>query len=408
MSYFRNIFIIPLILRISAVLLLINSNAIFFFYPKIALGSQDLVMRAFQAKNYSQIKLEHNQYFNLTYFKTKNPKLLIIDTPDKHLSNTFKKIITQTTLYHPYIQKIQIQRNSYGTTRLMFYLKYKTKLKIFKLSPLKKYKHRFLLAFYLVNQFTPTSIFIKKNKFHISTQKSLLLKPVVLKTQRILTIAIDPGHGGEDSGAIGKHGYREKDIVLSIARRLKRKIDTQKNMRAMLTRNGDFFVPLKTRVQKARKAKADLFISIHTDAFTKPTAKGSSVFALSKKSAKIVAIQWFNEEKKVKKLSNNKNIRLQKTQIKKSVLLSLSTTKQIQNSLKAGRAVLDEISNINPLHRNKVERAEFSVLKTFDIPSILIETAFISNPYEENRLTNHHYQNSMANAILVGIKKYFF
>jgi N-acetylmuramoyl-L-alanine amidase len=223
---------------------------------------------------------------------------------------------------------------------------------------------------------------------------------------RMITIALDPGHGGEDPGATGRGGNREKDVVLSIAKRLKAKIEQQPNMRVMLTRDADFFVPLGVRVQKARKVQADLFVSIHADAFVTPTARGSSVFALSEKGASSTAARWLANKENSADDIGGINIRSHDRQLA-SVLLDLSTTAQINDSMKLGSAVLSEIGGINKLHKGAVEQAGFAVLKAPDIPSILIETAFISNPEEEARLTDNAYQDQMADAVLKGIKKYF-
>lgn len=223
---------------------------------------------------------------------------------------------------------------------------------------------------------------------------------------RMITIALDPGHGGEDPGASGRSGSREKDVVLAIAKRLKKKIEDIPNMRVMLTRDGDFFVPLQTRVAKARSVQADLFVSIHADAFVEPRARGSSVFVLSEKGASSTAARWLAQKENDADLIGGVNINTQDKHLA-SVLLDLSTTAQINDSIKLGKVVLKEIGGINRLHKNSVEQAGFAVLKAPDIPSILIETAFISNPEEEAKLTNEAYQDELAEAIVRGIKKYF-
>jgi N-acetylmuramoyl-L-alanine amidase len=223
---------------------------------------------------------------------------------------------------------------------------------------------------------------------------------------RMLTIALDPGHGGEDPGAIGRGGSREKDVVLSIAKLIKNKIEEQPNMRVMLTRDADFFVPLPMRVQKARKVQADLFVSIHADGFIEPTARGSSVFALSEKGASSTTARWLANKENAADLIGGVNIKSHDVQLA-GVLLDLSTTAQINDSMKLAKSVLGEIGGINRLHRGAVEQAGFAVLKAPDIPSILIETAFISNPEEEAKLTDNAYQDQMAEAIMKGIKKYF-
>ncbi len=223
---------------------------------------------------------------------------------------------------------------------------------------------------------------------------------------RMLTIALDPGHGGEDPGASGSNGSREKDIVLAIAKRLKSRIEEHPNMRVMLTRDGDYFVPLGTRVEKARKVQADLFVSIHADAFVEPTARGSSVFVLSEKGASSSAARWLANKENLADTIGGVNVKSHDKQLA-SVLFDLSTTAQINDSLKLGKAVLGEIGGINRLHRGAVEQAGFAVLKAPDIPSILVETAFISNPEEEAKLLDNAYQDQLADAIVKGIRRYF-
>ena len=226
------------------------------------------------------------------------------------------------------------------------------------------------------------------------------------KMRRLLTVAIDPGHGGEDPGATGASGSREKDVVLQIAQRLRAKIDAQPNMRAMMTRDADFFVPLNVRVQKARRVQADLFVSIHADAFLSPEAKGASVFALSERGASSSAARWMANKENASDLIGGANMGNKDAQVAR-VLLDLSTTAQINDSLQVGKAVLSEIGGVNRLHKGSVEQAGFAVLKAPDIPSILVETAFISNPEEERKLNDENHQEQLANAILRGIKNYF-
>lgn len=226
------------------------------------------------------------------------------------------------------------------------------------------------------------------------------------ETLRLITVAIDPGHGGEDPGAVGPSGLYEKTVVLDIAQRLREKIDKEPNMRAMLTRDADFFVPLHVRVQKARRVGADLFVSIHADAFTSPAANGSSVFALSEHGASSAAARWLANKENHADAIGGVSLKTRDVALSR-VLLDMSTTAQIRDSLRYGNFVLQEISSINRLHKPAVEQAGFAVLKAPDIPSILVETAFISNPQEEKRLNDPSYRERMANAILAGIKKYF-
>jgi N-acetylmuramoyl-L-alanine amidase len=223
---------------------------------------------------------------------------------------------------------------------------------------------------------------------------------------RLITIVIDAGHGGEDPGAHGSGGTNEKDVTLAIARRLKAVVDAESNMRAVLTRDADFFIPLGGRVEKARRVKADLFVSIHADAFIERRARGSSVFALSERGATSTAARWLAKKENDADLIGGVNLDV-KDRYLAQTLLDLSQTAQIQDSLKLGRSVLNELGGINSLHRGHVEQAGFAVLKAPDIPSILVETAFISNPDEEKRLNDDAYQDRLAHAILKGIKRYF-
>jgi N-acetylmuramoyl-L-alanine amidase len=226
------------------------------------------------------------------------------------------------------------------------------------------------------------------------------------KTVRLLTVAVDPGHGGEDPGAIGSAGTYEKHVALDIAKKLRALIDAQPNMRAMMTRDADFFVPLNVRVQKARRVGADLFVSIHADAFTTPQARGSSVFALSEHGASSAAARWMANKENSSDLIGGINVKTQDESVNRA-LFDMSTTAQIRDSLRYGSFVLKEVGEINKLHKGSVEQAGFAVLKAPDIPSILVETAFISNPEEETRLNDDGYRAQMASAILKGIKRYF-
>ena len=228
-------------------------------------------------------------------------------------------------------------------------------------------------------------------------------KPLV---DRLVTIVLDAGHGGEDPGALGRGGTREKNVTLAIARRLKEAIDAEPNMRAVMTRDGDYFIPLAGRVEKARRVRADLFVSIHADSFMQPHARGSSVFALSERGATSTAARWLAKRENEADLIGGVNLDV-KDRYLAQTLLDLSQTATIQDSLKLGRSVLAELGDINKLHKAQVEQAGFAVLKAPDIPSILVETAFISNPDEEKRLTDEAYQQKMAQAILKGIKRYF-
>lgn len=244
---------------------------------------------------------------------------------------------------------------------------------------------------------TPQVAILKKNTLDQKGQYSDL---------REIIIALDAGHGGEDPGARGATGSHEKHITLAIAKKLKEKIDSEPGMRAVLTRDGDYFIPLHGRVIKARKLQADLFVSIHADAFTNPAARGSSVFALSERGATSASARYLAKKENESDLIGGVSLD-DKDPVLARTLLDLSQTATISDSLKLGKAVLGQIGDINKLHKNHVEQAGFAVLKSPDIPSILVETAFISNPEEERKLNDNAYQDKLADSILTGIKKYF-
>ena len=221
----------------------------------------------------------------------------------------------------------------------------------------------------------------------------------------MIVVALDPGHGGEDPGATGPNGLREKDVVLQVALQLRERINALPGMRAMLTRDADFFVPLHDRVRKARRVQADLFVSIHADAFQTPEARGASVFALSQGGATSSAARWMANKENAADLVGGMNTA--KDPALARALLDMSTTAQIKDSLKLGGEVLGQIGKVGRLHKGSVEQAGFAVLKAPDVPSILVETAFISNPEEEAKLRDPVYQEQLVAALTAGIQRYF-
>ena len=237
-------------------------------------------------------------------------------------------------------------------------------------------------------------------------QRSNATDTLEARMDRLVIVALDPGHGGEDPGAIGPGGTREKDVVLQIAHRLRDRINQQPNMRAYLTRDADFFVPLHVRVQKARSVQADLFISLHADAFFTDVPQGASVFALSEKGASSSAARWLANKENSADLVGGINAKAKDAQVQRA-MFDMSTTAQINDSMKLGSAMLGEMGNVGKLHKPRVEQASFAVLKAPDIPSVLVETAFISNPMEEARLRSEDYQIQLADALMRGISRYF-
>lgn len=416
-----------------------------------AMAAQILAVRVWPAEDYTRVTLENNSDLKTSHFTVKNPERLVVDIEGIELNPTLKELVAKIQSNDPYIKQVRVGQNRPNVVRLVFDLKEEVNPQVFTLQPVGNYQHRLVFDLYPANPPDPIAAMIEKGDWHKDLPKDLTppridskpeLKPE-LKTDskadkvdktdkpdnkpehktdsatesdknavktpvltRMITIAIDPGHGGEDPGAIGRGGSREKDVVLSIAKRLKAKIEQIPNMRVMLTRDGDYFVPLNVRVQKARAVQADLFMSVHADAFVNSSARGSSVFVLSEKGASSSAARWLADKENAADLIGGVNIKTHDKQLA-SVLLDLSTTAQINDSLKLGKVVLSEISSINRLHKGAVEQAGFAVLKAPDIPSILIESAFISNPEEEAKLTDDTYQDQMADAVVKGIKKYF-
>ncbi len=322
----------------------------------------------------------------------------MLDLETNDLSPALAELDGKVTADDPYIQGLRVGRNRPGVVRLVLDLKSEVKPQIFTLRPIADYGYRLVLDIHPLVAVDPLAALIAE------TERRPVLpdKPVI----RLATIVIDAGHGGEDPGAIGRRGSREKDITLTIARRLKSLVDAEPNMRAVLTRDGDYCLPLHTRVVKARKVKADLFVSIHADAFIRPDARGSSVFALSERRATSEAARWLANKENDADLIGGVNLDT-KDRYLAQTLLDLSQTATIDHSLRLGDAVLRKLGGINTLHKPRVEQASFAVLKAPDIPSILVETAFISNPEEEKRLNDEGYQDKLARAILEGIRDYF-
>jgi len=380
----------------------------------VARSAQFIAVRVWPAPDYTRITLENDSKLKATHFLIKDPHRLVVDIEGVDLDLQLKSLIAKIDSNDPYIAQVRIAQNRPGVVRLVFDLKDEIHPQVFTLEPVGEYQHRLIFDLYPANARDPIAELLQKKiaptpseekKKPNSENKVAREEEAPTNFNRMVTIAIDPGHGGEDPGAVGNGGSYEKNIVLSIARRLKAKLEQIPNVRVMLTRDGDYFVPLQVRVQKARKVQADLFVSIHADAFVEPTARGSSVFALSEKGASSTAARWLANKENAADLIGGINIKT-KNQHLASVLLDLSTTAQINDSLKLAKSVLSEIGNINKLHKAQVEQAGFAVLKAPDIPSILVETAFISNPEEEAKLTDNAYQDQMADALSNGIRKY--
>ena len=390
--------------------------------------------RVWPAPDYTRVTIESQQPVKHAMFNLDNPDRLVLDLEDVVLSATLNEVAAKISADDPYIKGVRVGRFKPGTVRLVFDLKARVKPEVFALAPVGEYGHRLVLDVYPLEPPDPLLAFLKNRETTAApavpsaasppaaapetVTPSIIAKiepPAVTRpgpratrppSERLITIAIDAGHGGEDPGARGRKGTLEKHVTLEIAKKLKERIDDEPNMRAVLIRDGDFFIPLHVRVEKARRVRADLFVSIHADAFVKPSANGSSVFALSERGATSAAARWLAKQENDADLIGGVNLGVKDPYLKQT-LLDLSQTASINDSLRLGKAVLQEMGGINRLHKNHVEQAGFAILKAPDIPSILIETAFISNPDEEKKLKNPAYQNKMADAIFTGIKRYF-
>ena len=400
----------------------------------IAWGAKILGVRVWPSEDYTRITLESDTPLPITQQILTNPDRLVVDVQGLELNPTLKDLVAKIKPNDPYVSQVRVGQFQPGVVRLVFDLKEPIKPQLFTLDPVAEYNYRMVFDLYPTTPPDPLMELVKSSAkkesaltksneevdliAQFATKKDTSKPPVAqaipeikeapvqAKYKRLITIAIDPGHGGEDPGAIGSMGSREKHVVLSIAKRLKDKIENEAYMRPYLTRDGDYFVPLHVRVQKARRVEADLFVSIHADAFIESHAKGASVFTLSQMGASSTMARWMANKENASDLIGGINIKTQDRQVA-NLLLDMSTTAQIKDSLQVGNSILKQIGGFAPLHKGKVEQASFAVLKAPDIPSILVETAFISNPQEEAKLNDDGYQDRIADAILRGIKDYF-
>jgi len=404
-------------------------------YPSLALSNTQVAStRLWPAKEYTRVTIESGSAIRYSVFAVPSPQRIVLDLEGVEASPHLDALPGKVSSDDPYLKSIRVGRFKPTVFRIVFDLKDEARPEAFVLPPVGSYGHRLVLDIHPLKPVDPLMALVQQLEQRgapagaepramtasvagpesvrtppAQTEKTapLLPKPPAATADgRVIIVAIDAGHGGEDPGAIGPLGTHEKEVTLGIARKLKDLIDAEPNMRAVLTRDGDYFVPLHVRVQKARRVQADLFVSVHADAFIKPHARGSSVFALSERGATSAAAQWLAKRENDADLIGGINLDVRDPYLKQT-LLDLSQTATINDSLKLGRAVLGEIGEINALHKNAVEQAGFAVLKAPDIPSILVETAFITNPDEERRLRDETYRGRMAAAILAGIKRYF-
>jgi N-acetylmuramoyl-L-alanine amidase len=416
-----------------------------------------LAVRIWPAPDYSRVTLESDTPLKTTQTFIASPPRLAVDIEGLQLNAALRELVGKVQTSDPNIAGIRVGQFNANVVRLVIDLKRPIAPQVFTLPPVAAYAHRLVLDLYpsepidLLEQLIqervtakappllsglpspsaavndPLGELIARQTSPLpSTRRQDLLPPPAVSmdrpdhpprldkvpdmTERLIVIALDPGHGGEDPGAIGPGGTREKDVVLKIAKMLRDRINTSSAngnpMRAFLTRDADFFVPLHVRVQKARRVQADLFVSIHADAFFTPQASGASVFALSQGAASSSAARWMAQKENTADLIGGINLGSQDAQVQRT-MLDMSTAAQIKDSLKLGDSLLREIGGVGRLHKPRVEQAGFAVLKAPDIPSVLVETAFISNPQEEEKLRSEDYQKQLTEALLRGIQQYF-
>ncbi|ELY2858177.1 N-acetylmuramoyl-L-alanine amidase [Cronobacter sakazakii] len=378
----------------------------------LAASGQVIAVRVWPASAYTRVTLESNRVLKYRQFALSNPERIVVDLEGVNLNAVLKGVGSQIRVDDPFIKSARVGQFDPKTVRMVFELKKNVTPHLFALAPVAEFRERLVIDLYPANgtneQDPLLALLEDYNKGELDKQVPPATsgpQPGKAGRDRPIVIMIDPGHGGEDPGAIGKNKTREKDVVLQIARRLRALIEREANMKAFMTRNEDIFIPLKVRVAKAQKQRADLFVSIHADAFTSRAARGSSVFALSTKGATSTAAKYLAQTQNAADLvggvSKSGDVYLDHT------MFDMVQSLTISDSLKFGKEVLGRLGRVNKLHKNKVDQAGFAVLKAPDIPSILIETAFISNEEEERKLRTATFQQEVAESILAGIKAYF-
>jgi N-acetylmuramoyl-L-alanine amidase len=416
---------------------------------EIAWGATIVAVRVWPADEYTRVTIESDTELSARHFVAENPSRLVVDIDGLELSPALRELVGKVGSDDPFISGVRVGQNQPRVVRLVFDLKQHTAPQVFSLAPVAAYRWRLVFDLYPTTPPDPLLALIREKELAEQQAASAVqdalgeligrigklppmpappAPPVIApgpppirqtpapppeppamaqsRIDRLVIVAIDPGHGGEDPGAVGPSGLREKDVVLAIALQLRDRVNAVPGMRAMLTRDADFFVPLGQRVAKARRVQADLFVSIHADAFFTPQARGASVFALSDKGASSSAARWMAQRENAADLVGGINVAAADAQVVRA-LLDMSTAAQIKDSLKLGNEVLARIGKVGRLHKAQVEQAGFAVLKAPDIPSILVETAFISNPEEEQRLRDPQYQSEIADALALGMRRYF-
>ena len=413
-----------------------------------------LTVRVWPAPEYSRVTIESDAPLNASQTVIANPPRLAVDIAGVTLNTALKELVAKVKADDPNIEGIRVGQFSADVVRLVIDLKQVVRPQMFTLAPVAAYQHRLVLDLYPQRSVDPLDALVAQyaqakapgplapppshdalgelmaqrlGKKTESAQAAnpaskatpappsspganLTQGPSYLGTDRLIIIALDAGHGGEDPGAVGPGGTLEKDVVFKLAHLMRERINASTingtPMRAYLTRDADYFVPLHVRVQKARRVQADLFVSLHADAFFTPEPQGASVFALSQGGASSSAARWMAAKENKADLIGGLNVKAKGLEVQ-SALLDMSTTAQIVDSLKLGSTLLGEVGRIGKLHKGQVEQAAFAVLKAPDIPSVLVEAAFISNPTEERKLNSEEFQNQFADALMRGLLAYF-
>jgi N-acetylmuramoyl-L-alanine amidase len=376
-----------------------------------AASSQVVAVRVWPASSYTRVTVESNKMLKYKQFALSNPERVVVDIEGVNLNSVLKGVGNQIRVDDPFIKSARVGQFDPNTVRMVFELKQNVTPHLFALAPVAKFKERLVIDLYPANMNSEQDPLLalledyNNGKLDNKMPAEQGPKPGKAGRDRPIVIMLDPGHGGEDPGAIGPNKTREKDIVLKIARRLKALIDKESNMKAYMTRNEDVFIPLKVRVAKAQKQRADLFVSIHADAFTSGAARGSSVFALSTKGATSTAAKFLAQTQNAADLIGG--VSKSGDKYLDHTIFDMVQSLTINDSLKFGKEVLNRLGKVNKLHKNSVDQAGFAVLKAPDIPSILVETAFLSNREEERKLRTATFQQEVAESILAGIKAYF-
>ena len=422
-----------------------------------ALGAQSptiLTVRVWPAPEYSRVTIESDAPLSASQTVIASPPRLAVDIAGVTLNPALKELVAKVKADDPNIEGIRVGQFSADVVRLVIDLKQSVRPQMFTLAPVAAYQHRLVLDLYPVRSIDPLDALVAQYAQpkasapaigaparsasdplgELMAQRlgkasepapapapppppapsspgaNMTQGPSYLGTDRLIIIALDAGHGGEDPGAIGPGGTMEKDVVLKLAHLLRERINASSikgtPMRAFLTRDADYFVPLHVRVQKARRVQADLFVSLHADAFFTSEPQGASVFALSQGGASSSAARWMAAKENKADLIGGLNVKAKGLEVQ-SALLDMSTTAQIVDSLKLGGTLLGEVGRVGKLHKGQVEQASFAVLKAPDIPSVLVEAAFISNPAEERKLNSEEFQNQFADALMRGLLAYF-